>query len=45
LQEAENQIVTEYEVYADFDTLAEDRRYRVLDRLHPHRAAIEAALV
>ncbi|MBV8132923.1 MAG: IS1634 family transposase, partial [Alphaproteobacteria bacterium] len=30
---------------ADFDGLAEDALYRVLDKLHPHRAAIEAALV
>ena len=29
----------------DFDDLAEDALYRVLDALHPHRAAIEAALV
>ena len=29
----------------NFDILAEDALYRVLDRLHPHRAAIEAALV
>ena len=29
----------------DFDALAEDPLYRVLDKLHPHRAAIEAALV
>ena len=28
-----------------FDALAEDALYRVLDKLHPHRAAIEAALV
>jgi transposase len=28
-----------------FDGLAEDALYRVLDKLHPHRAAIEAALV
>jgi transposase len=28
-----------------FDDLTEDRLYRVLDKLHPHRAAIEAALV
>jgi transposase len=30
---------------ADFDDLAEDPLYGVLDKLHPHRAAIEAALV
>ena len=30
---------------ANFDDLAEDPLYRVLDKLHPHRAAIEAALV
>jgi len=30
---------------ADFDRLAEDPLYEVLDKLHPHRAAIEAALV
>ena len=30
---------------ADFDTLEEDPLYKVLDHLHPHRAAIEAALV
>jgi transposase len=30
---------------ADFDALQEDPLYRVLDKLHPHRAAIEAALV
>ena len=30
---------------ANFDALAEDALYRVLDKLHPHRAAIEAALV
>ena len=30
---------------ADFDELAEDPLYGVLDKLHPHRAAIEAALV
>jgi transposase len=30
---------------ADFDSLDEDRLYRVLDKLHPHRAAIEAKLV
>jgi len=29
----------------DFDTLEEDPLYKVLDHLHPHRAAIEAALV
>ncbi len=29
----------------DFDDLTEDSLYRVLDALHPHRAAIEAALV
>ena len=29
----------------DFDTLEEDPLYKVLDQLHPHRAAIEAALV
>jgi len=29
----------------DFDTLEEDPLYKVLDKLHPHRAAIEAALV
>jgi transposase len=29
----------------DFEALAEDPLYRVLDKLHPHRAAIEAALV
>jgi transposase len=29
----------------NFDALAEDPLYRVLDKLHPHRAAIEAALV
>ncbi len=29
----------------DFDELAEDSLYRVLDALHPHRAAIEAELV
>ena len=28
-----------------FDSLTEDALYRVLDKLHPHRAAIEAALV
>ena len=28
----------------DFDELAEDFRYCVLDALHPHRAAIEAEL-
>jgi len=28
-----------------FDGLAEDALYRVLDKLHPHRPAIEAALV
>ena len=28
-----------------FDALAEDALYRMLDRIHPHRAAIEAALV
>ncbi len=28
-----------------FEALAEDPLYRVLDKLHPHRAAIEAALV
>ena len=32
-------------VGADFDELAEDPLYGVLDKLHPHRAAIEAALV
>jgi transposase len=30
---------------ASFDGLTEDALYRVLDKLHPHRAAIEAALV
>ena len=30
---------------ADFEGLAEDPLYQVLDKLHPHRAAIEAALV
>jgi hypothetical protein len=30
---------------ADFDSLDEDRLYRVRDKLHPHRAAIEAELV
>jgi len=30
---------------SDFDTIAEDPLYEVLDKLHPHRAAIEAALV
>jgi hypothetical protein len=30
---------------ADFDTVQEDPLYKVLDQLHPHRAAIEAALV
>jgi transposase len=29
----------------DFEKLEEDPLYRVLDKLHPHRAAIEAALV
>src|SRR6266702_1137646 len=29
----------------NFDGLSEDPLYRVLDKLHPHRAAIEAALV
>jgi transposase len=29
----------------DFDEVDEDRLYRVLDKLHPHRATIEAALV
>ena len=29
----------------DFDTVEEDPLYKVLDKLHPHRAAIEAALV
>jgi transposase len=29
----------------DFGRLAEDPLYQVLDKLHPHRAAIEAALV
>ena len=29
----------------DFDALEEDPLYLVLDKLHPHRAAIEAALV
>ena len=29
----------------DFDELAEDALYRVLDALHPHRAAIETAPV
>src|SRR5437016_10135165 len=29
----------------DFDGLEEDPLYQVLDKLHPHRAAIEAALV
>jgi transposase len=28
-----------------FDALEEDPLYRVLDKLHPHRAAIEAALI
>jgi transposase len=28
-----------------FDDVSEDTLYRVLDKLHPHRAAIEAALV
>ena len=28
-----------------FDTLEEDPLYEVLDKLHPHRAAIEAALI
>jgi len=32
-------------VGTNFDGLAEDALYRVLDKLHPHRAAIEAALV
>jgi transposase len=30
---------------SNLDALAEDALYRVLDKLHPHRAAIEAALV
>jgi transposase len=30
---------------ADFSGLAEDPLYQVLDKLHPHRAVIEAALV
>jgi transposase len=30
---------------ADFDEFAEDPLYGVLDKLHPHRATIEAALV
>jgi transposase len=30
---------------AGFDALEEDPLYRVLDKLHPHRSAIEAALV
>lgn len=30
---------------ADFESLEEDPLYRVLDKLHPHRSAIEAALV
>ena len=30
---------------ADFEALEEDPLYLVLDKLHPHRAAIEAALV
>jgi transposase len=30
---------------ADFDDLAEDKLYRILDVLHRHRAAIETALV
>jgi transposase len=30
---------------ADFDALEEDPLYLVLDKLHPHRSAIEAALV
>jgi transposase len=29
----------------NFDAIAEDPLYEVLDKLHPHRAAIEAALV
>ena len=29
----------------DFDNIAEDPLYEVLDKLHPHRARIEAALV
>jgi transposase len=29
----------------DFDGIDDDRLYRVLDKLHPHRATIEAALV
>ena len=29
----------------DFDRLAEDPLYEALDKLYPHRAAIEAALV
>jgi transposase len=29
----------------DFDNIAEDPLYAVLDKLHPHRAAIEVALV
>jgi transposase len=29
----------------DFDALAEDPLYEVLDKLHPHRATIEAALI
>jgi hypothetical protein len=28
-----------------FDGLVEDALYRILDKLHPHRAAIEAALI
>ena len=30
---------------ADFNSLDEDRLYRVLDKLHPHRAAVETKLV
>ena len=30
---------------ADFDGLEEDPLYQVLDKLHPHRAAIQTALV
>jgi hypothetical protein len=29
----------------DFDAIAEDPLYEVLDKLHPHRATIEAALI
>jgi transposase len=32
-------------VGADFEAIEEDPLYRVLDKLHPHRSAIEAALV